>query len=57
MAFGGGTFGRILDHKDGVFSSEISALVRRIKREMLSLFHVRTQQEGGHLPTRSRILN
>lgn len=36
--------------------NEIVNLIRRVTREMISLLHVRLQQEGGHLQTRKRML-
>ena len=33
MAFGGGTFGRLLSHKGGAFMSEISALTKVQRNE------------------------
>ena len=51
MAFGDGAFGRLLGHVGGALINEISTLVKKDRREMisldfsLSLCHMRTQRE------------
>lgn len=54
MVLGSGAFLRELGHQDRalMMRNAISALIRRDTREMTSLGHIRTWQEGSHLQTR-----
>lgn len=54
IVFGVRPSGRWLSHESRGLMNGISILIRKDRRKMTSLSHMRTQQEGIHLQTRKR---